>query len=71
MQSNSEWPKTTVTHSEPRRLAFASRFLVLGKVFKSASVSRVVVNDLRFSLAFVIGGSVMINSRRSIVILIL
>ena len=58
-------------YSDARRLALASLFRVLGKVFKSASVSRVVVNDLRFSLVFVIGRSVMINTRRSIIILIL
>ena len=51
-----------------RRLACASLFLVLEKVFKSASVSRVVVKDRRFSLVFAIGSSVMINSRRSIVV---
>ena len=56
-------------YSDARRLALASLFRVLGKVFKSASVSRVVVNDRLFSLVFVIGSSVMINSRRSMLVL--
>ena len=60
-----------IFYSNARRFACASLFLVLEKVFKLASVSRVVVNDRRFSLVFVMGSSAMINSRRSIVNLFL
>ena len=60
---------SSLFYSDARRFACASLFLVLEKVFKLASVSRVVVNDRRFSLVFVMGSSVMINSRRSIVVL--
>ena len=69
MKSHNQWTKVVILfYRDARRLACASLFLVLEKVFKSANVSRVVVNDRRFSLVFVIGSSVMINSRRSIVV---